>query len=161
MRNLAKLGIDAQFRTTDFALYQKRMDDFDFDMTTLRYPDSSSPGNDMVGRFGSQAAFTPGSDNAAGIASPAIDALLAALLRAQSREQLLAASRARDRVLMHGYYVVPDWLSTTHRVAYRSTLRYPATLPLYYAAEPWILSTWWDTRAAHGAAAASQPAAGQ
>lgn len=69
--------------------------------------------------------------------------LLQALGAAQTREQLRDATRALDRVLMHGYYTVPQWYSTTHRIAYKRTLAYPRTLPLYYSAEGWVVSTWW------------------
>ena len=149
MRNLAKLGITVNFRTADFALYQKRLDDFDFDVTVARYPDDPSPGNELLDRFGSGSANTHGSDNLIGLHSPAIDALTLDVLRARTPVDLESASQALDRVLMHGYYVVPQWYSATHRVAYRKTLAHPATLPLYYTAEDWIVRTWWDTAPAH------------
>jgi len=148
-RNLAKLGITVNFRTTDFALYQKRLDDFDFDVTTARYPDDPSPGNELLDRFGSASANTHGSDNLIGLHSPAIDALTLDVLRARTPADLESASQALDRVLMHGYYVVPQWYSSTHRVAYRKTLAHPATLPLYYTAEDWIIRTWWDNAPGH------------
>ncbi|MEA3119046.1 MAG: microcin transport system substrate-binding protein [Paraburkholderia sp.] len=142
-RNLAKLGIKVDFRMVDYALIQKRYDAFDFDMTTLRYPGVQVPGVEQVSRFGSKAADEQGSDNMLGLKSPAVDAILSALVHAQTREQLVDATHALDRVLMNGYYVVPHWFSTTHRVAYNRTLRFPVTLPLYYSAEEWIVSTWW------------------
>ncbi|KAA0090946.1 ABC transporter substrate-binding protein [Paraburkholderia sp. T12-10] len=143
IRNLKKLGIEARFRTVDFALIQKRFDTFDFDMTSLRYPDVQVPGTEEVSRFGSKSADEEGSDNLMGLKSPAVDAILRRLVHAQTRAQLVDAARALDRVLMHGYYVVPQWYSTTHRIAYRRALRYPSTLPLYYSASDWIVSTWW------------------
>ncbi|GAB3628204.1 peptide ABC transporter substrate-binding protein [Pandoraea terrae] len=143
-RNLAKLGIEVQARQTDYALYQKRLEVFDYDMIILRYPDSQSPGSELFDRFGSKSADIEGSDNIMGVKSPAVDALVANLVRARTREALEAGAHALDRVLMHGYYAIPQWLSTTHRIAYRSTLRYPATLPRYYTAEGWLVSTWWD-----------------
>ncbi|WP_321868412.1 extracellular solute-binding protein [Burkholderia ubonensis] len=142
-RNLAKLGIDARFRTADFALLQKRMDAFDYDMTTIRYLGVQVPGPEQFSRYNSKFADEPGSDNVIGLKSPAVDALLQALGAAQTREQLVDAARALDRVLMHGYYAIPQWYSTTHRVAYKRTLGYPQTLPLYYSAEGWVVSTWW------------------
>ncbi len=148
-RNLAKLGITVNFRTADFALYQKRLDDFDFDVTIARYPDDPSPGNELLDRFGSASANTHGSDNFIGLHAPAVDALTLAVLRARTPADLENASRALDRVLMHGYYVVPQWYSATHRVAYRKTLAHAATLPLYYTAEDWIVRTWWDNAPAH------------
>lgn len=144
LRNLEKLGIQARFRTTDFALYVKRLETFDFDMTTLRLPDVQSPGNELVERFGSISAHTEGSDNVGGLAQPVIDALIADVLRAQTRAQLQAAVHALDRVLMHGYYVIPHWYSNQHRIAYRATLGVPEHLPLYYSAGDWIVGQWWD-----------------
>ncbi|RQQ13579.1 ABC transporter substrate-binding protein [Burkholderia stagnalis] len=142
-RNLAKLGIDVKFRTADYALLQKRLDAFDYDMTTIRYLGVQVPGPEQFARYGSKFADEPGSDNVIGLKSPAVDALLAALGAAETREQLLDATHALDRVLMHGYYAIPQWYSTTHRVAYKRTLAYPQTLPLYYSAEGWVVSTWW------------------
>lgn len=143
IRNLAKLGIRASYRVVDFALIQKRYDAFDFDMTIIRYPGTQVPGVEQVSRFGSRSADEPGSDNMVGLKSPAVDAVLSALVRAQSKEDLAGAAGALDRVLMHGYYIIPQWFSTTHRVAYKRELRFPQTLPLYYSAEDWIVSTWW------------------
>lgn len=142
-RNLQKLGIVANFRTVDFALIQKRLDAFDFDMTSLRMPDVQIPGTEQETRFGSKSADTPGSDNSIGLKSPAVDTILHTLIAAQTREQLVDAAHALDRVLMHGYYVIPHWYSASHRVAYRNTLAYPSTLPLYYTADDWITAMWW------------------
>jgi len=143
IRNLAKLGITATFRTVDFALIQKRYDAFDYDMTTIRWPGTPIPGQEQVSRFSSRTADQQGSDNMLGLKSPAVDKLLSALVHAQTREQLTDSARSLDRVLMHGYYVVPHWYSTTHRIAYKRELAYPKTLPLYYEANDWIISTWW------------------
>ncbi|MBJ9964601.1 extracellular solute-binding protein [Burkholderia seminalis] len=142
-RNLAKLGIAVRFRTADFALLQKRLDAFDYDMTTIRLPGVQVPGAEQYSRYASKFADEPGSDNFIGLKSPAVDALLHALGTAQTREALLDATHALDRVLMHGYYAVPQWYSTTHRIAYKRSLAYPQTLPLYYSAEGWVVSTWW------------------
>ncbi|SAL49292.1 ABC transporter periplasmic substrate-binding protein [Caballeronia arvi] len=152
-RNLQKLGITMNFRTVDYALIQKRLDAFDFDMTSVRMPDVQVPGTEQVSRFGSKSADEQGSDNLAGVKSPAVDAILQKVISAQSREQLVDATHALDRVLMHGYYVVPHWYSATHRVAYRNTLGFPSTLPLYYGAEEWVISTWWAKPAAAAPAA--------
>ncbi|PYE21988.1 microcin C transport system substrate-binding protein [Paraburkholderia silvatlantica] len=140
---LRRLGIQVNYRSVDFALYQKRLDAFDYDMTTIKFPDVQVPGAEQVDRFGSKAADEPGSGNLLGLKSPAVDAILKALTQAQTLQQLLDATHALDRVLMHGYYVVPQWYSATHRVAFRNTLAYPAKLPLYYGANDWIISTWW------------------
>lgn len=146
VRNLEKLGIQVNQRTTDYALYQKRLEDFDFDMVSIRFPDSQSPGNELRDRFSSEAADTPGSDNLFGLKSPQVDQLVDNVLHANTREELVTAGRALDRVLMHGYYIVPNWYSASHRVAYRKDLGYPKDrLPYYYTAEGWILSNWWRT----------------
>ena len=121
----------------------ERLDAFDFDMTTIRFPDVQVPGTELIDRFGSKAAGEPGSGNLIGLKSPAVDAIVKALTQAQTLPQLLDATHALDRVLMHGYYVVPQWYNATHRVAFRNTLAYPATLPRYYGANDWIISTWW------------------
>ena len=143
VRNLEKLGIKVDIRTSDFALHQKRMDDYDFDMTTIRFPDTQSPGNELYDRYGSAAAKEKGSDNVIGVQSPVVDALIDAIVRAETREQLQAATRSLDRVLWNSYYVVPHWYSPTHRIAYRKEMGYPNP-PLYFSAESWILSLWWQ-----------------
>jgi microcin C transport system substrate-binding protein len=142
VRNLEKLGIKVDIRTTDYALYQKRLEDFDFEMTTMKFPDSQSPGNELWDRYGSQSALTKGSDNIIGVHSPVVDALIGHVVKAQTRKDLVTATRALDRVLTHSYYVVPHWYSPTHRVAYKTNLSF-ALPPTYYQAESWILSTWW------------------
>ena len=143
LRNLQKLGITATFRVSDFAVYQKRLDTFDFDMTTLRLGDVQVPGTEQIDLYGSKAADTPGSSNWIGLKSPAVDAVLRALVQAQTRDQLVDATHALDRLLMHGYYVIPQWYSAVHRVAFRRGLAWPQTLPLYYSPDDWITSTWW------------------
>jgi len=142
VRNLEKLGIQVDVRTSDYALHQKRMDEYDFDMTTIRFPDSQNPGNELWDRFGSQAAKEKGSDNLIGIQSPVVDALVDAVVKAQTREQLRAATRSLDRVLWNSYFVIPQWYNPTHRIAYRKEMQYPEP-PLYYTAESWILLNWW------------------
>jgi microcin C transport system substrate-binding protein len=142
VRNLEKLGIQANVRTTDNALYQQRLDEHDFDMTTIRYQDTQSPGNELWDRFGSEAAGQKGSDNHIGIQLHAVDDLIAMITRAETREKLYVATRALDRILIHHYFVVPHWYNPTHRVAYSSQLGFPKP-PLYYTAEGWVLSNWW------------------
>lgn len=144
LRNLQKLGIQATYRQLDYAVLQKRLDAFEFDMTALRYPDIEAPGSEQFARFGSRAADTPGSDNVFGLKSAAVDVIVRKLLAARTMDERVAASRALDRVLLHGYYVVPQWYSSVHRIAYRRTLAYPRTLPTYYTAEDWVRSMWWQ-----------------
>ncbi|QWE03825.1 extracellular solute-binding protein [Polynucleobacter sp. JS-JIR-II-50] len=146
VRNLEKLGVQVDIRTSDFALHQKRMNEYDFDMTTVRFQDSQNPGNELWDRFGSQAAREKGSDNVIGVQSPVVDALIDEITKAQNREQLRTATRALDRVLWNSYYVVPQWYNPTHRVAFRHEMRYPEP-PLYYSAEAWIMQNWWKEEA--------------
>lgn len=146
VRNLEKLGIKVSQRTADYALVQKRMEEFDFDMTSIRFPDVTSPGNEMFDRFGSKAADQPGSDNAWGLKDPAVDRLVEILVKADTRRDLEAAARALDRVLLHKYIVVPHWYSSTHRVAYRNRFGIPQVSPLYYQANPYVVSSWWEDK---------------
>jgi microcin C transport system substrate-binding protein len=146
IRNLQKLGIQVNQRTADYALVQKRMEEFDFDMTSIRFPDVTSPGNEMFDMFGSKAADEKGSNNAWGLKDPAVDRLVEKLVAADTRKQLVAASRALDRVLLNKYIVVPHWYSSTHRVAYRDRFGIPQTAPLYYQADPYVISTWWEKK---------------
>jgi microcin C transport system substrate-binding protein len=146
IRNLEKLGIQVNQRTADYALVQKRMEEFDFDMTSIRFPDVTSPGNEMFDMFGSKAADEKGSNNAWGLKDPAVDKLVEALVAADTRKQLVAASRALDRVLLNKYIVVTHWYSSTHRVAYRDRFGIPKTAPLYYQADPYVISTWWENK---------------
>ena len=157
VRNLEKLGIRANMRVTDPVLFQKRLDDYDFDVTVISMPASQTPGNELLERFSSQAADEKGSDNAPGVKDPVIDALIQQLLASNSREELVAAARALDRVLRHGWYLVPHFYSATHRVAYRNVLAHPETLPKFYTPQNWVLKTWW--RKPEPQAAAVQPMA--
>lgn len=143
-RNLEKLGIDMAYRTVDSAVYQRRTDTFDFDMTVEVFPQSQSPGNELMSMFHSSSAEQEGSRNTAGIADPVVDALLEEIVYAEDRDALVTASRALDRVLLHGEYLVPNWYIPHHRVAYWEGLARPDALPLYYQATSWMLQTWWD-----------------
>ncbi len=141
---LGKLGIQMEYRRADFALIQKRLDVFDFDLFTVRSPGSETPGSELLDRYGSKSADTEGSSNLMGIRDPAIDALLGKAVSATRRPELVASLRALDRVLRHGYYAVPQWYSSTYRIAYRSgKFEQPAVAPQYYQPEDWVISTWW------------------
>ncbi len=144
VRNLEKLGIQVTQRTADFALVQKRLEDYDFDMMSMRFPDVVVPGNELFDMFGSKAADQKGSSNYFGLKEPAVDKLVGKLVMAESRKDLLAAAKALDRVLLHKHIVVPHWFSSLHRVAYWNRFGMPEKLPLYYSADPYIMSTWWE-----------------
>lgn len=143
-RNLEKLGITMNYRVLDPALAQKRLDEFDFDMDIQIKGGSSSPGNELYGEFGSAAARQNGSENIGGIANPAVDKLIDRIVKSTSRADLVAASRALDRVLLHEYYCVPNFYNERHFVAYNHKLAFPSVLPQQYAASAWILTTWWQ-----------------
>jgi len=141
---LAKLGIAGEYRRADFALIRKRLDVFDFDLFTVRVPGSEAPGAELLDRYGSQSAGTEGSSNLMGIKDPAIDALLNQAVASRTRPELIARLRALDRVLRHGHFVVPQFYSTSYRIAYRSgKFEQPKVMPQYYQAEDWVISTWW------------------
>jgi microcin C transport system substrate-binding protein len=141
---LAKLGIEGEYRRADFALIRKRLDVFDFDLFTVRIPGSEAPGAELLDRFGSQSADTEGSSNLIGVKDPAIDALVSLAVSSRTRPELVARVRALDRVLRHNYFVVPQWYSSTFRIAYRSgKFEKPEVMPQYYQPEDWVISTWW------------------
>lgn len=141
---LVKLGIDLRIRTVDSSLFQQRMDSFDFDMTSLRIPASTAPGVELFDYFGSKAAATQGSANLWGIADPAVDALLQNVVQATTRDQLVTALRALDRVLSHGFYSFPQWYSDAFLVGLRPRgFVLPPTVPPYYQPDDWAMSTWW------------------
>jgi len=142
-RNLAKLGIELRYRTVDSALYQRRTDTFDFDMIVESFGQSQSPGNELVGLWHSSTADQEGANNVMGLKNPVVDALIQKVIYAPDRKRLITATRALDRVLLHGEYVVPNWFIATHRIAYWDRFGIPARVPLYYAAESWMLRSWW------------------
>ena len=113
------------------------------DRSITSFPASMSPGNELKNMFHSQAAETNGSRNLPGISDPVVDSLVEAVIDANDRKQLVTATRALDRVLLFGEYLVPNWYINTHRIAYRNIFAMPKTLPLYYEPESWLLKTWW------------------
>lgn len=144
MRNLEKLGIRLRFRSVDFALYQQRLQKFDFDITSLAFQGTNNPGQEFADMFGSQAADQEDSGNFTGLQNPAVDALIAAMVGARTQEELLPACHALDRVIMHSHILVPQWFASTHRMAYNAwRLERPAVLPPYSPGEMWAVWTWW------------------
>ena len=141
---MRKLGIELTIRNVDGSLYQQRMDEFDFEFSSLRKPGTTAPGGELFDYFGSKAADTSGSANIWGIRDPAVDALLQKVVEATTRPELSAAMRALDRVLSHGYYSIPQWTSNSFLVGYRpGRFVLPKVLPPYYDAGAWAVSTWW------------------
>ncbi len=143
-KNLERLGIRANYRVIDFAILQKRLDVYDFEVISSRWLGSEAPGTELLERFGSAAADTEGSGNLMGVKDPAVDALLDRVVSARTRPELVASLRALDRVLRHMHLHVPHWYGSVHRVAYRTgRFEQPATMPRYYQPESWVLATWW------------------
>jgi len=141
---LRKLGINLKIRNVDAALYQQRMDEFEFELGSLRIPGRNTPGSDLFEYFGSKAATTPGSANSWGIADPAIDSLIRSVLAAKSKAEMSAAMRALDRVLSHGHYSIPQWYSDEFFVGYRPAgFVLPPVVPPYYQPDSWAAATWW------------------
>jgi microcin C transport system substrate-binding protein len=138
-KNLERMGVTARVRTVDVAQYEKRMETFDFDMAVALFPQSLSPGNEQREFFGSQVADEQGSRNILGIRSPVIDELIEELIKAPDRASLVAHSRALDRVLQYGYYVVPQFHLGAFWVAYWDKFRRPEIAPKYGLG----LDTWW------------------
>lgn len=141
--NLKKLGIETSYRKVDSSLYKRRMDSFEFDMVVTSFPSSVSPGNELMNMFHSSSAEMKGSKNLPAISSPVVDALVQEIIQAKDREQVVIASRALDRVLLYGEYLVPNWYINVHRVAYWDKFGIPETQPLYYDPISWLLKAWW------------------
>lgn len=144
IRNLEKLGIRLQYRAVDFALFQQRLREFDFDIMTIAFQGTHNPGSEYADLFGSAAAKTPDSGNYAGVSHPAVDALIARMSAARTQAELLPACRALDRVIAHNHYLIPQWTAGTHRIAYNQwRLARPEVLPPYVQGEAWAIDTWW------------------
>jgi microcin C transport system substrate-binding protein len=142
IKNLGTLGIEASIRLVDAVQYRARVEDFDFDMTIQRFSMSATPGDGMRPFFSSQAAATKGSYNLAGIASPAIDALIEKVIGANNRTDLTIACRAFDRVFRAGRYWVPQWYRATHPIAYWDLFGHPERPP-HYAQGVGAPENWW------------------
>ncbi|MBK0329387.1 ABC transporter substrate-binding protein [Rhodobacteraceae bacterium F11138] len=142
-RALQRLGIVATVTTVDDAQYTARIGTQDFDMTTFRRALSLSPGNEQRLYWGSSGAETPGTRNLMGVASPAVDGMIDAMLQAETREEFVAAVRALDRVLTAGRYVIPIWQFDVGRIAHARQLRYPDRLPLNGDGIGFMPEVWW------------------
>ncbi len=140
LRNLEKLGIKGTIRTVDSAQYMRRMDGFDYDIVVGNFPQSQSPGNEQRDFWGSEAAGRHGSANLVGMKSPAIDKLVDRIIFAKDRPELVAASRALDRVLLWNDFVVPQWYAPTERIAYWDRYGQPKVLP---SLTPGFPQVWW------------------
>lgn len=131
---LARLGITAQVRLIDDVQYWRRLSAFDFDMIQWTWPATASPGNEQIGRWGSANAPRKGALNYAGVASPAVDAALQAMLAAREREDFVASVRALDRLLLSGFYVVPLYYLPETWLALQRDVHFPGRMPKYFLA---------------------------
>jgi microcin C transport system substrate-binding protein len=138
-KNLERLGITARVRVVDAAQFEKRQDDFDFDMIVALWGESLSPGNEQREFWGSQTAGEHGSRNLAGIKDPAVDRLIDLVIQAPDRPGLVARTRALDRVLLWGHYVIPHWHIRVFRVVYWDKFGRPAVSPKNALG----FDTWW------------------
>ena len=145
--SLERLGIAVSVRTVDSSQYVNRLRQWDYDIIIASWGESLSPGNEQRGFWSSQSADQPGSRNLIGIKNPAVDKLIERLIFATTREDLVAATRALDRVLLWNFYVVPQWSYPFERTARWDRFSHPETMPKYGAsAFPTIW--WWDAEKA-------------
>jgi len=142
--SLKRIGVEASVRVVDEVQYQGRRQKFDFDMMVGQWIASASPGNEQRMRWGSASANQESSYNLAGAATPALDALIDAILSAKTREDFVTAVRAYDRVLLSGFYIVPFFHAADQWVAHEAALKRPERVPRYGAPIfPPTLDTWW------------------
>ena len=152
-RNGAKLGMTIRARRVDYALFSRRLDEFDFDMATIVEPAFQLPAvADYVSLYGSKAADEKGSGNLRGVKSPAADHILAAMARATTLEDFRDACRALDRLVMWSYWQVPELYSDDERLAYWTKFGIPAVQPLHFTTDlppdadsrlAWPITSWW------------------
>ncbi len=139
IQNLKRLGIEARLRIVDPQQYVNRTNEFDFDMTITSLRQSSSPGNEQRDFWHSSEADRHGSRNLMGIKDPVVDELISLVISAPNREQLVYRTRALDRVLLWGHYVIPHFHSQTFRIAYWNKFKRPEISPKYNIG----IDNWW------------------
>ena len=143
MQTLTQMGIAVTVELVDNAQFTERTGTYDFDMTYHRRAMSLSPGNEQYFYWGSKAADEDGTRNLMGAKDPTIDAMIDAMLGARTREESIAATRALDRLLISGRYVVPFWQFTSGRIAHVTQMSYPETIPIYGDGPDWMPQFWW------------------
>ena len=142
-RSLERLGVGVTLRLVDGAQYEERLKTHDFEITTIRFVFSLSPGAELNSYFASSTVDQIGSFNIPGIKDPVVDALVAEVAAATDRDSLIAAARALDRVLLWGHYMVPQWYKGAHHLVYWNKFDRPALKPRYARG---IIDTWWFDR---------------
>jgi microcin C transport system substrate-binding protein len=145
--SLERLGVAVTVRTVDSVQYQNRLRNFDFDITTVGWAQSLSPGNEQRDFFGSQSADRSGSRNIPGIKNPAVDALIERIIFAKDRTDLAASCRALDRVLLWNCYVIPQFTFGFERYARWDRFSHPEPLPKY-GISGFPNLWWWDAEKA-------------
>ncbi|MBN9278316.1 MAG: ABC transporter substrate-binding protein [Hyphomicrobium sp.] len=145
---LGRLGIKTSIRIVDSAQYRRRLNTFDFDMVVASFRQSVTPGNEQRDYWGSAAADSEGSRNLIGIKNTAVDQLIEKVIFATDRAELVAASRALDRVLLWNHYLVPQWYVPKERVAMWDMFGGPAKMPTHVQATSRFLQVWWHDQAA-------------
>ena len=138
-RNLKRIGIEAKVRTVDSAQYERRLETFSFDMTVISLGQSLSPGNEQRDYWHSSSSNIEGSRNYAGVSDPIVDFLIEKIIKAKDRMALVSATKALDRILLNGNYVIPHWHIQNFRVAYWNKFSKPEKSPKYDLG----LDTWW------------------
>ncbi|MDX1709941.1 MAG: extracellular solute-binding protein [Rhodovibrionaceae bacterium] len=141
VRNLKRLGIEVRVRLVDTSQYINRVRSQDFDMIVAGWGQSESPGNEQRAYWHSESADQPGTRNYAGISDPVIDKLVEMVIAAPTREELVHRTRALDRVLLWGHYVVPNWHLNADRLLYWDKFDRPDTTPDNGTS---IDYWWWD-----------------
>jgi peptide/nickel transport system substrate-binding protein len=142
-RALERLGVTIAVETVDNAQFVERMATYDFDMTSFRRDLSLSPGNEQRFYWGSDGVDRQGTRNLMGMASPAADAMIDAMLTSESRADFTGAVRALDRVLTAGRYVIPIWQFDVGRIAHDRHLKFPEHLPIYGDRVGFLPDVWW------------------
>lgn len=140
---LQRLGIEATITKVDSAQYKERTNNYDFDMAPYWRGLSLSPGNEQKLYWGAEGVTQPGTRNWMGMNSPAAEAMIDEILNAKSREDFIAATRALDRVLTSGRYVIPSFQNKVSRLAYAKELKHPKRLPIYGDWFTWQPDVWW------------------
>lgn len=141
---LKRLGIAPTVTVVDSAAYKERTNDYRFDMAWYVRALSLSPGNEQMLYWGSKGVTEPGSRNWMGMNSPAAEAMIRTMVESRSQEDFVAATRALDRILTAGRYVIPVWYSRQSRLAYAKNLRHPARLPVYGDWPGFMPDVWWS-----------------
>lgn len=143
VKALKKLGIIVNVRHVDYSQYINRIRAFKFDMIVWTIPQTLSPGNEQIDFWHSSTANTQGSRNLMGLSDPIIDSLVEAIVAAPDREDLILQTKTLDRVLLHNYYVIPQWHIGSHRLAYWDKFGRPTITPKYDSDFSLGLYTWW------------------